>query len=60
VKAGLRRAKENGKTLGRPRGMTIDRQLARSLREEGLTMIEIAQQMSTSAATVCRALNGGS
>jgi len=60
VKAGLRRAKENGKTLGRPRGCTIDRQLVIELREQGLTMAKIAEQMNSSAATVCRALNGGS
>ena len=59
VKAGLRRAKENGKVLGRPRGMTIDTQRAKELREQGLTMAKIAEQMNSSAATVCRALNGG-
>ena len=61
VKAGLRRAKENGKQLGRPRGCTIDTKLARSLRGQNLTMEQIAAEMSTSPATVCRALalNGG-
>jgi len=60
VKAGLRRARESGKVLGRPRGMTIDSERAQELRQQGLTMARIAEEMSTSAATVCRALNGGS
>jgi len=60
VKAGLRRAKQNGKQLGRPRGCGIDTELAQELREQGLTMERIAAEMSTSPATVCRALmNGG-
>jgi len=61
VKAGLRRAKENGKQLGRPRGCTIDTELAQELREQGLTMEKIAEEMSTSPATVWRAVsrNGG-
>jgi len=59
VKAGLRRAKENGKKLGRPKGSSIDTELVQELRKEGLTMAKIAEQMNSSAATVCRALNGG-
>ena len=59
VKAGLRRAKKNGKTLGRPRGSTIDTQRAKELRAQNLTMEKIAAEMSTSPATVWRALNGG-
>jgi len=59
VKSGLRRAKENGKQLGRPRGCTIDIQLAKELRAQGLTMEKIAAEMNSSAATVCRGLNGG-
>ena len=59
VKAGLRRARENGKQLGRPKGCGIDTQLVTELREQGLSMAKIAEQMNSSAATVCRALNGG-
>jgi len=59
VKAGLRRAKKNGKQLGRPRGCTIDTQRAQELRQQNLTMEAIAAQMGTSPATVWRALNGG-
>ena len=60
VKAGLRRAKENGKVLGRPRGSKIDTELVKELRKEGLTMAAIAERLNSSAATVCRSLNGGS
>jgi len=59
VKAGLRRAKENGKKLGRPR-CEVDMDLARKLRGQGLSLGKIAAQLgNTSSATLSRLLNGG-
>ena len=61
VKAGLRRARENGKKLGRPR-CVVDIDEARRLRAEGHSLARIASQLgNTSSATLSRLLsNGGS
>jgi len=55
VKAGLRRAKENGKTLGRPR-VNLPVQAIRQRRRDGETVEQIAQYYKTSVCTVYRAL----
>jgi len=55
VKAGLRRAKENGKTLGRPR-VNLPVQAIRRRRRDGETVEQIAQHYRTSVCTVYRAL----
>lgn len=57
VKSGLRKAKQNGKTLGRPRGTSVDVGLAQKLRREGLSMERIATQMNTSPASIWRAVS---
>jgi len=57
VKAGLRRAKEIGKHIGRPVAR-IDRDEALSLRKQGLSLRGIGQQLGVSHVTVRRILNG--
>ncbi len=51
VKAGLRRAKENGKKLGRPR-TSIDGEKVHRLRSQGLSHRAIAAQLGISHSTV--------
>ncbi|MEE8113344.1 MAG: recombinase family protein, partial [Nitrososphaerales archaeon] len=53
VKAGLRRARENGKKLGRPT-VTISADRIKSLRSQGLTIREIARRSDVSRSTVWR------
>jgi len=57
VKAGLRRAKENGKKLGRPRIKISENQLL-MLSERGLSIRQIARQVNLSVTTVARRLKG--
>jgi len=60
VKAGLRRAKENGKKLGRPVGSVLHNQhteRARELRSEGLSLRSIADQLGISKSTVQRLIS---
>ncbi len=59
VKAGLRRAKKNGKRLGRPRGTRLDVEAMRGLRSQGMSLQQIAVAQNTSKATVCRLLSSG-
>jgi len=62
VKAGLRRAKENGKKLGRPVGSVVHSQhteRARELRSEGLSLRSIADQLGISKSTVQRLISCG-
>lgn len=56
VKAGLRRAKENGKKLGRPKGTALDVEMIHRLRSEGLSLLQIAQALNTSKSSVARLL----
>ncbi len=56
VKAGLRRAKENGKRLGRPQGTAVDVDAATRLRREGLGLRQIAEKLGSSKTTVGRVL----
>ncbi len=51
VKAGLRRARENGKKLGRPRA-AIDPAEVHRLREQGMSFRAIARQLGVSHPTV--------
>ena len=55
VKAGLRRAKENGKKLGRPR-VNIDADERYRLRLKGLSLRQIATELGLSRSTVARCL----
>ncbi len=56
VKAGLRRAKENGKKLGRPR-VTVDTEKIHSLRSKGLSLRAIAKETGVSRTTVSDVLS---
>jgi len=51
VKAGLRRARENGKKLGRPR-VSVDAEKIHSLRSKGLSLRAIAKETGVSRTTV--------
>ncbi len=57
VIAGLRQAKEKGKTLGRPR-VQVDLDVARRLRHEGLSYKAIANRLGVSVGSVHSALRG--
>ena len=56
VKAGLARAKRQGKRLGRPRGINLPVQAIRRRRKRGETVEQIADHYKTSLSTVYRAL----
>ncbi len=55
VKAGLRRAKENGRTLGRPKAEVSKWEIYR-LHSHGLSLRQIATQLNISKSTVARYL----
>ncbi len=57
VKAGLRRAKENGKRLGRPKAL-VEVEAIRRLRSEGLSLRQIGNQLGVSRTTVGQMLKG--
>jgi len=57
VKAGLRRAKEIGKHIGRP-SARVDHEEALSLRKQGLSLRGIGEQLGVSHVTIKRILNG--
>ncbi len=57
VKSGLRRAKERGKQLGRPKAR-VDLEKARKLKGEGATLREIAKQLKVSKSYISLALAG--
>jgi len=56
VKAGLRRAKDRGKRLGRPQGTALDIEAASRLRREGMGLRQIAEKLGSSKTTVARVL----
>jgi len=58
VKSGLRRAKENGKKLGRPRGTALDVEKIRGPRKKGWSLKQIAKALNTSKSSVARLLKG--
>ena len=58
VKAGLRRARQNGNRLGRPRA-PIDPTRVHKMHLEGLSHRAIGRQLGTSHTTVRRVLEGG-
>jgi DNA invertase Pin-like site-specific DNA recombinase len=59
VKAGLRRAKENGKKLGRPRA-SVDIEKIHWLRSKGLSLRAIAKETGVSRTTVSDVLSSSS
>lgn len=56
VKAGIRRAKENGKRLGRPKRLNLNIEELRNLREQGLSFSRIARTVGTCPATIYQVL----
>jgi DNA invertase Pin-like site-specific DNA recombinase len=58
VKAGLRNARAKGKRLGRPR-VSVSTVKIQELRNEGLTLRDIAKRCRISKTTVMRALQQG-
>ena len=56
VKAGLRRARSNGKRLGRPE-VKVDRKRLLKLRQGGLSLRKIGEEMSVSKSSVARVLS---
>jgi DNA invertase Pin-like site-specific DNA recombinase len=57
VIGGLRRAKENGTRLGRPK-VEVDIDTARRLKEQGLSYKAVAEQLGVSVGSLHGALNG--
>ena len=58
TKAGLEKARANGKTLGTPRKMTdLKVEMARSFRKDGLSFKQIGMVLGVSRTTVSRYLN---
>jgi len=55
VKAGLRRARKNGKRLGRPK-VEVDGEAIQRLRSEGLSLRAIARKMRVSRTTISEIL----
>jgi DNA invertase Pin-like site-specific DNA recombinase len=58
VRAGIRRAKAQGRRLGRPRLHYVDPARARTLLADGLSLRAVARALKTHATTVRRALAG--
>jgi len=56
VKAGLRRAKENGKTLGRPR-VKVDLDQVKALHSQGYSTRAIAQELGLTKSTAANLVN---
>src|SRR5215471_1785361 len=57
TRAGLQRARREGRIGGRPR-VIVDRVRVEQMDAEGMTMREIADDLGISAASVCRILKG--
>ena len=56
VRAGLRRAKENGKKLGRPKKLNLNIEELQKMREQGLSFSKIARRVGTCPATIYQVL----
>ena len=56
VKAGIRRAKENGKRLGRPRRLNLNLEELRRMRDKGLSYREIGMRVKACPASVYKTL----
>ena len=56
VRAGLKRAKENGAILGRPKRLDLDVKELQKMRKKGLSFRQIAKQVKASAGTVYKSL----
>ena len=56
VRAGLKRAKENGAILGRPKRLDLDVKELQKMRKKGLSFRQIAKRVKASPATVYKSL----
>ena len=57
VKSGMRRARLEGKTIGRAR-LDVDREQVVQDRRSGMSLTQVARKHSVSRATVCRLMKG--
>ncbi len=56
VKAGIRRAKENGKRLGRPKTLNLNVEELKKMRDEGLSFKKIGDKVKACPATIYQLL----
>jgi DNA invertase Pin-like site-specific DNA recombinase len=56
VKAGIRRAKENGKRLGRPKRLNLNIEELQRMRDRGLSFKKIGEKVNACAATIYQTL----
>ena len=56
VKAGIRRAKENGKRLGRPKRLDLNVEELRKMRDQGLSFKKIGDRVKACPATIYQIL----
>ena len=56
VRAGIRRAKEKGKALGRPKRLNLDEKELIRFKEQGLSLRQIARKVDACPATVYKTL----
>jgi len=57
VKAGIRRAKENGKILGKPKTLNLNVEELKKMRRKGLSLRQIAKNVNACAASVYKSLS---
>jgi DNA invertase Pin-like site-specific DNA recombinase len=58
VRAGLRRAKENGRILGRPKRLDLNVEELRKMRDQGLSYKKIGDKVKACPATIYQILRG--
>jgi DNA invertase Pin-like site-specific DNA recombinase len=56
IKGGIRRAKENGKKLGRPKRLNLDIEELKKLRKQGLSFKKIGERVKACPATIYQTL----
>jgi len=56
VRAGLKRAKENGRILGRPKRLDLDVKELQKMRDKGLSFRQIAKRVRACPASVYKSL----
>jgi DNA invertase Pin-like site-specific DNA recombinase len=56
VKSGIRRARENGKRLGRPKRLDLNVQELQKMRDQGLSLKKIGEKVNACPATIFQIL----
>jgi len=56
VKAGIRRARENGKRLGRPKRLNLNVEELKKMRDRGLSFKKIGERVKACPATIYQTL----